>query len=128
MQLAAWIALTEAEREADKRLELAITDHSRPVGSIALTDLEHGNAMARYWLLPESRGRGLATSAVRLLAGWAFSALEIGRLAAFVEIGNTTSASVLERCGFVQEGRLRQHMTESRRCVVLRPSTADLDV
>jgi RimJ/RimL family protein N-acetyltransferase len=107
-----WIALTATDRGHDRRLELAVVVGGVPVGSVSLTDLEHGNAMVRYWLLPDGRGRGLATTAVRVLAGWAFSTLEIGRLAAFVEIDNTASASVLERCGFVCEGRLRQHMTD----------------
>jgi ribosomal-protein-alanine N-acetyltransferase len=65
----------------------------------------------RYWLLPESRGRGLATSAARLLIAWAFSTLRLGRLAAFIEPGNSASQAVLERCGFVQEGLLRRYMT-----------------
>jgi len=92
-------------------LELAVTEHSTPVGSVTLAEIAHGNAMVRYWLLPEARGRGVATRAVRLLAGWAFSTLGLGRLAAFIEFENRASAAVLERCGFVEEGRLRRHLT-----------------
>ncbi|MHB8288065.1 MAG: GNAT family N-acetyltransferase [Acidimicrobiales bacterium] len=107
-----WIALTESDREDDKRLELALAVEGEPLGSVSLTDFDHGNAMVRYWLLPQGRGRGLATTAVQVLAGSAFSTLAIGRLAAYVEIGNTASGAVLERCGFVCEGRLRQHMAD----------------
>jgi RimJ/RimL family protein N-acetyltransferase len=107
-----WIALTESDREDDKRLELALAVGGETLGSDSLTDFEHGNAMVRYWLLPQGRGRGLATTAVQVLAGWAFSTLAIGRLAAYVEIDNTASGAVLERCGFVCEGRLRQHMAD----------------
>ncbi len=107
-----WIAWTETDREKDRRLELALAVDGVPVGSVSLTDFKHGNAMVRYWLLPAGRGRGLATTAVRLLAGWAFSTLGIGRLAALVETDNTASEAVLERCGFVGEGRLRQHMPD----------------
>ena len=35
------------------------------------------------WLLPQGRGGGLATTAVSLISDWAFTELEIGRLAAF---------------------------------------------
>jgi RimJ/RimL family protein N-acetyltransferase len=105
-----WIDAAAADRLAGDRLELAITEGAAPCGSVSLTDFEHGNAMVRYWLLPEGRGRGLATRAVRLIAAWAFSTLEIGRLAAFVEPVNVRSVAVLERCGFVREGLLRQHM------------------
>ncbi|MFZ0041079.1 MAG: GNAT family protein [Solirubrobacteraceae bacterium] len=107
-----WIVSTETDRDHGTRLELAIKDTATPVGSISLTDLEHGNAMVRYWLLPEGRGRGLATTALRLLARWGFATLALGRLAAFVELDNTASRAVLERAGFLCEGRLRQHMTD----------------
>lgn len=68
--------------------------------------------MVRYWLLPEGRGRGLATTSVGQLATWGFSTLAIGRLAAFVEVQNSTSWAVLERAGFVREGRLGRHMAD----------------
>lgn len=106
-----WITATETQRQAGDRLELAITEHSTPVGSVALAEVTHGNAMVRYWLLPEARGRGLASRAVSLLAGWAFSTLALGRLAALIELENHASRAVLERCGFVEEGRLRRHTT-----------------
>jgi RimJ/RimL family protein N-acetyltransferase len=106
-----WIAATMTDRLAGTRLELAIVQGSVPVGSVSLTDFDHGNAMLRYWLLPEGRGRGLATRAAGLLVGWAFGTLHLGRLAAFTEPSNQASREVLERCGFVREGLLRQHMT-----------------
>jgi RimJ/RimL family protein N-acetyltransferase len=40
----AWIAATRTDRLASTRLELAITDRSMPVGSVSLTDFNHGNA------------------------------------------------------------------------------------
>lgn len=110
--VAGWLARVEADRLSGERLELAITTGDDIVGSISLTDFEHGNAMVRYWLLPAGRGRGLATHAVRHLAGWAFAdlGLGLGRLAAYVEPENVASQAVLSRCGFVSEGRLRRHM------------------
>lgn len=106
-----WIIGTEADRLAGRRVELAITEGGVALGSVALAELTHGNAMVRYWLLPDGRGRGLATAAVRLLAGWAFSAAGLDRLGALIEPDNRASAAVLHRCGFVKEGRLRRHMT-----------------
>lgn len=107
---AAWLEQIDAERASDSRLELAITERAMIVGSVSLCDLEYGNGMLRYWLLPSGRGRGLATRAVRLLAAWVFRALPVERLAAYVEPDNDASAAVLERAGFVREGRLRRHM------------------
>jgi RimJ/RimL family protein N-acetyltransferase len=107
-----WVASTQRDRNHGARLELAIAENGSPVGSVSLTDFEYGNAMVRYWLLPEGRGRGLATTAVGFLARWGFTKLAVGRLAAFVEVDNTASVAVLERAGFVREGRLRQHMAD----------------
>ena len=106
-----WITACETDRAAATRLELAIANPVTPVGSVSLTDFEHGNAMVRFWLLPQARGHGIATTALRLLSSWAFAHLEVGRLAAYVELDNRDSCAVLERCGFVQEGHLRRHMT-----------------
>lgn len=106
-----WLEATNRDRLTGNRLELAITkDRSRAIGSVSLTDFGHGNAMVRYWLLPESRGLGLTTQAVKLLADWAFSALDIGRLAMLIEPENQASQAVAERSGFVREGLLRQLM------------------
>src|SRR5579859_6317022 len=67
-----WLRAVRRDRLTGERLELAVTAvaSGAAVGSVALTDLEHGNGMLRYWLAPEGRGRGLATRAVGLLARW----------------------------------------------------------
>jgi RimJ/RimL family protein N-acetyltransferase len=53
-----------------------------------------------YALLPTGRGRGLATAATRLLAGWA---LGVGHDVVVLKtvVGNTASERVAGRCGFV---------------------------
>lgn len=63
-----------------------------------------------YWLRPEGRGRGAATAAVQLVAGWAFEAIGIQRLHLTTAPGNLASQRVAERAGFVFEGRLRGWM------------------
>jgi hypothetical protein len=44
-----------------------------------------------YWLLPEARGRGLATRAVRLTSRWALRDLGLARLGLFTEPSNDRS-------------------------------------
>lgn len=65
-----------------------------------------GQAMIGYSLLPEARGRGLATRAVELLAGWAFE-VGLARLWAGTRPENVASQRVLEKVGFRREGLLR---------------------
>jgi RimJ/RimL family protein N-acetyltransferase len=64
-------------------------------------------ATVGYWLLPEVRGRGLATRAVRLVTRWALSSLELARLGLLTEESNDRSQRVAERAGFHREGVLR---------------------
>ena len=53
-----------------------------------------------YWLLPAGRGRGLATSAVRLISSWARRELGIADLRITTEPDNAASLRVAERSGF----------------------------
>lgn len=62
-----------------------------------------------YWLLPEARGRGLATRAVRLISRWAFTELDLARLGLLTEPENDASQHVAERSGFRKEGVLRSY-------------------
>ena len=66
-----------------------------------------GFAELGYSLLPEGRGRGYATRAVRLAADWVFDELGVGRLQARTTVGNVASERVLERAGFQREGIAR---------------------
>ncbi|MGK5444886.1 GNAT family N-acetyltransferase [Micromonospora sp. URMC 105] len=66
-----------------------------------------GQAMLGYSVLPEARGRGLATRAVRLVADWAFGPVGLARLWAGTAPDNVGSQRVLERAGFLREGLMR---------------------
>ncbi|MGW3806249.1 GNAT family N-acetyltransferase [Micromonospora sp. NPDC005113] len=93
---------------------LLITDLAtgEPAGSCGLsyTDVASGEASLGYALLPNWRGRGYATRAVRLLAGWAFGPAGIARLTAGTVPENTASHRVLERVGFHREALQRARL------------------
>jgi [ribosomal protein S5]-alanine N-acetyltransferase len=57
-----------------------------------------------YWLLRSARGRGLATSAVRLLIDWARRDLGVSNLRLTTDPNNERSRRVAERTGFRQVG------------------------
>lgn len=61
-----------------------------------------------YWVVPEHRGRGLATDLVTTLSRWAFdSHPELERLSLYTLPGHTASQRVAGRAGFQLEGTLR---------------------
>ena len=68
-----------------------------------------------YWVIPPERGKGVASAGVRLVVPWALAALDLQRLEAWVEPGNTASERVLRGAGFEQEGRLRNFLTTAGR-------------
>lgn len=90
---------------------IADTRTDEPLGLIALwlRNVPHGRADFGYWVVPRARGRGTATDAVRLLAAWAFTTLNVARLEILVEPHNTASQRVAERAGFQREGLLRSY-------------------
>jgi RimJ/RimL family protein N-acetyltransferase len=67
-----------------------------------------------YWLLPDARGRGLATRAVRLLSQWALERGEVRRLRIVTAVDNAHSRAVAERSGFREAERRRRTRADGR--------------
>lgn len=91
----------------------AITAHGDcVVGTVrfALTDAELGRATVGYWLTAEGRGRGLAAAALDAASRTVFDRLGWRRIELTHAVENKRSCSVARRCGYVQEGVLRQAM------------------
>jgi RimJ/RimL family protein N-acetyltransferase len=67
---------------------------------------DHGIAEVGYWVAADARRRGVATTATRLAAGWAFAAApDLERLRADEQ--NAASNGVAAKAGFTREGVLR---------------------
>ncbi len=87
-------------------------DQDVVLGAVSLDEVrvDQGCAALGYWLTSKARGRGAATQAVRLLAGWAFAELGLARLELTCGPDNEASQQVAERCGFFREGLLRSNV------------------
>lgn len=85
---------------------MVIDDGSGYQGTIGLYDVARvtGTGMIGYDLCPQTRGRGYATRAVRLVRQWAFKEVGLDRVWAGTDIHNTASQAVLRRAGFRLEG------------------------
>lgn len=79
------------------------------VGSCGIrwVDPEQAVAEVGYWVSPEARGRGVATRATRLVAGWVLGTLRYERLQLRADPRNEASCRVAARAGFTREGVLR---------------------
>lgn len=110
------IIAQEQARLRGEQVDFAVVDADDPemlLGGASLNGVSPRDHRASlgYWLTPAARGRGVASRAVRLIAGWAFQTLGLARLEITCGPDNHGSRRVAERCGFSYEGRLRSHQT-----------------
>lgn len=79
------------------------------VGHLGINAIDRSQRLARvgYWVLPEARGRHVATRALLLGSAWAFGSLGLHRLELDHAVGHTVSCRVAERGGFRYEGTMR---------------------
>jgi RimJ/RimL family protein N-acetyltransferase len=95
---------------------LVICDLGGESFGLVTVELRHsGRAEVGYWVLPEGRGHGRATRAVRLVSRWALSQRKISRLELSTSPENVASQRVAERVGFRREGVLRSYHEVSGR-------------
>jgi RimJ/RimL family protein N-acetyltransferase len=104
-----WLARYEAGREDGSAEAFAAVDGDGTFLGLALApsiDREAAEVELGYIVAPAARGRGVAQFMLRELTTWAFSD---GALRAFliINVENTASERVAERCGYVREGVLR---------------------
>lgn len=92
-------------------------DSGTPRGHVGVSRVDRvmRSASVGYWVLPEARGRGVATRALALTAGWVFTELRLHRLELGHAVGHEASCTVAERCGFRYEGTLRGAMWQAGR-------------
>jgi RimJ/RimL family protein N-acetyltransferase len=86
-------------------------DGARPVGNIALQDVDYRNRTAELGIYigdPDSRGKGYGTEAVHLLLGFAFRMLGLQNVMLRVYEYNEAAIRVYAKAGFQEFGRRHQ--------------------
>jgi RimJ/RimL family protein N-acetyltransferase len=59
-------------------------------------------------MIPNERGKGYCTEAVRIIIDYLFLSRDVVRIQAQTETGNLASQKVLEKAGFKKEGTMRK--------------------
>ena len=80
-------------------------------GSVGLklgADVERVSAEIGYWVAEPFWGRGVGTSALVAATGWAFAQWPLTRIFAVPFARNAASCRVLEKAGYVLEGRMHR--------------------
>jgi RimJ/RimL family protein N-acetyltransferase len=76
-------------------------------GSIAIKMQPFSSGHIGYWVAREARGRGVATTALKILSRWAVDGLGLKRLELVTDPENLASQRVAEKAGFRREGIMR---------------------
>jgi RimJ/RimL family protein N-acetyltransferase len=71
-------------------------------------DVERVSAEIGYWVAEPFWGRGLATAALVASTAWAFETFPLTRIFAVPFARNAASCRVLEKAGYVLEGRMHR--------------------
>jgi RimJ/RimL family protein N-acetyltransferase len=111
----AWIGIASAESPV---ASFAIVVGDEAVGGIGVTlgtDVFRRSAEIGYWLGEPFWGRGIATEALRAVTEYALQYFDICRLETGVFEWNPASMRVLEKVGYLREGRARLGVTKDGR-------------
>ncbi|KTG30833.1 GNAT family N-acetyltransferase [Haloferax profundi] len=99
--------IEQTVEESDNIAFVAEVD-GEAIGFVMAEIRDYGRPELVYWLLPEYHGQGYGTDAVECLVDYLFRTVECHGLQAVTFAFNDASRGVLERLGFVKEGRLRE--------------------
>jgi ribosomal-protein-alanine N-acetyltransferase len=85
------------------------------VGTIGLhrgEDVHRLTAEMGYWLGEEFWGKGIMSEVVPAFVDYCFEKFSLTRMSATTYVSNPASARVLEKAGFVLEGRLQKNVVK----------------
>lgn len=113
-------AFIEAALRRKPETYLAIAVDGAAVGGIGYTlheDVERVGAEIGYWLGEPFWGRGITTEALAAVTAHAIRTHHLTRVWAVPYEWNAPSFRVLEKCGFVCEGRMRRSAIKDGRVI-----------
>ncbi len=121
-----WASLTYSSADAENWVRLARDGHGdgtmydfavfdefgRYAGGCGLNRINVADGVANlgYWVRSSTSGRGIAPSAVRQVAAWAFACTRLHRLEIVVALNNVRSLRVAEKVGAQREAVLRKRL------------------
>ena len=97
-------------------MKFCIEIEGAAVGGIGVhsgQDVYRHTATVGYWLGEQFWGRGVMTEALTAVTDFCFDNFPLGRISAEVFANNPASARVLEKAGFIFEGRLKNNVMKN---------------
>ncbi|MBO7700299.1 MAG: GNAT family N-acetyltransferase [Eubacteriaceae bacterium] len=103
--------LFEKKERSTKSFHLGIAEKETDevIGDVWVYLIENDRmAQIAIRLSKEKHGRGYGTEALSAMTGFCFENTELKRLWTQVDVRNTASVRMLEKCGYTREGLIRQ--------------------
>ena len=117
----AWIASCENGWANATCFEFAIVDRDSGVfvGGCGLNQINpvHGFCNLGYWVRQSWQRKGAASAAIRALASYAWTELDVQRLEIVVAVGNDASLNAARKAGAFDEGIARKRIRLGRQWV-----------
>jgi RimJ/RimL family protein N-acetyltransferase len=82
------------------------------LGSISLWNISwhHKRSEIGIWVISDYWNQGIGEKSINLLKIIAYHHLKLNRLEAHISVKNLRSINLFKKCGFIEEGRLREYM------------------
>lgn len=107
-----WLRRRSVYSANEVNLAICVSDSQEHIGNIYLRDIDWVARHAELHIFigaQEQRGRGYGESALRQALAHGFRDLGLQRIFLFVLASNQPAIRLYTKCGFKEEGRLRQH-------------------
>jgi RimJ/RimL family protein N-acetyltransferase len=106
-------ASVRTQRELPFVIEYGNGDDRVFAGTISFHSLSVKNSVGElgYWMTSSMRGKGIATTAARMLTDYGFATIGFKRIEAIVDRDNVASLKLLESAGYQREGLLRKKIS-----------------
>ncbi len=109
-----WLQINAINWEEDREycFKISFPGSERMIGEARLNYLRpiHKVANVTYWVRKGEEGKGIATRAVKILAGIGLGEMMYNRLELWMSVENTGSKLVAEKAGAKLEGIMRNRM------------------
>ena len=108
----------EASRRDGHPFTILVGD--RPIGRIGLNQFRGRDRIASFYMFvgePEFWGKGYAMDAAMTMLGFAFDRWDLNQIELWTLPDNDRAIRMYEKCGFIEEGRLRERSFKDGRWV-----------
>lgn len=105
--------MSSAAKENQFSVLIKCNNTNEIAGVINISEIVRGlfqSGYLGYYLFSGFEKRGLMQEAINLLIEYAFANLNLHRLEANIQPGNSDSISLVKKCGFVQEGLSKRYL------------------